>query len=513
MSASGFYREILDRIGAGEATAKEGVQRLKVELTRKHALPRVPKDSEILSRAPEALRAVVTPLLRTKPSRTASGVAVVAAMTRPQACPHGVCIYCPGGPRFGTPQSYTGREPAAMRAARHGYDPFEQTRTRVAQLHAMGHPTDKVDFIILGGTFTGFDPAYREEFVKGCFDGLNGFIASDLGSAHRANETATTRCIGLTIETKPERFLGDEVEHSLRLGTTRVELGIQTTYDDVLRRANRGHTDEDSRRATRRARDAGLKIGYHMMPGLPGNDTDRDLESFRLVFEDPDYRPDLLKIYPTLVLAGTGLHRLWQRGEYDPLDTEEVVDLLARIKAVVPPWVRIQRIQREIEVPSVRAGPRKGHLRELALARLRADGGRCRCIRCREVGLLREPARSFEPRMFETRYEAAGGTEVFLSLEDDGRTRLAAYARLRLGPTGAFLREVKVLGPVVPIHEGPGPRWQHRGLGRSLVRRCESIAAESGERAVRVTSGVGTREYYRRLGYVRDGPYMARSLT
>lgn len=508
-----FYREILGRLDGGEVTAKEEVHRLKMELTRKHALPRIPRDSEILANAPPRLRHSLAPLLRTKPSRTASGVAVVAAMTAPHDCPHGVCVYCPGGPRFGTPQSYTGREPAAMRAARHGYDPYGQTRNRLAQLRAMGHPTDKVDFIVLGGTFTSLDVGYRERFIKGCFDGLNDVVSKDLESAHRVNETAESRCIGLTIETKPERFLGPEVEHSLHLGTTRVELGLQSTYDDVLKRVNRGHTDADSRRATRRAKDAGLKVGFHMMPGLPGSDPDRDFESFRTLFEVPDYRPDLLKIYPTLVLPGTGLHRLWKRGLYTPLGTEEAVDLLARIKAIVPPWVRIQRIQREIEVPTVQAGPRKGHLRELALDRLREDRRRCRCIRCREVGLLRAPAQSFDPRLFETRYEASGGTEVFLSYEDAGRTRLAGYARLRLGPTGTFLRELKVVGPVVRIHEEPDAQWQHRGLGRALVSRCEEIARrESGGCRLYVTSGVGARVYYRKLGYRREGPYMVKAL-
>ena len=508
-----FLRDLWDRFRSGEVRGKADLQRLKSELVRRYRLQGIPGDSEILAAAPPEVQEAFEDVLRVKPTRSASGVAVVSVMTPPHPCPHGTCIYCPGGPRSGTPQSYTGTEPAARRAARHGFDAREQAAARLDQLRCTGHPTDKIDLIILGGTFSSLGLAEREAFVKGCFDGLNGRVAADLEEAHRTNESAASRCIGLTIETKPDCFVGREVEECLRLGTTRVELGVQTTRDDVLRLVNRGHTDAESRAATRRAKDAGLKVGYHMMPGLPGNDPDRDLESFHAIFDDPAYRPDFLKIYPTLVLPGTGLHAMWEQGRYRPLGLEDAVDLVARIKAVVPPWVRIQRIQREIGADVIEGGPSKGDLRVRAQRRLASWGMRCRCIRCREVGLHAARVDPAGLGLVRTDYEASGGAEVFLSFEDGAREDLAGYARLRVCGAGGFLRELKVFGQVVPIAAEPGGRWQHRGLGARLLAECERIASEEfGLRELRVTSGVGVREYYRRNGYAGKGPYMAKGL-
>ncbi len=505
---------IVNGVLSGAITSKEELHRAKVEMCRRRVWEALPTDAAILAAVDPTARALVAPILREKPSRTASGVAVVAAMTMPHACPHGVCVYCPGGPRWGTPQSYLGSEPAAMRGAQFDYDPYRQTSARVEQFHATGHPTDKIDFIVLGGTFTNFPEAYRESFVKGCFDGLNGFVSGTLEEAQLANETAANRMIGLTIETKPERFPPHDVEHAMRLGTTRVEFGVQSTFDDVLKRVNRGHTVQDVRGATRRAKDAGLKVCYHMMPGLPGSGFERDLASFRTIFDDPDFRPDMLKIYPTLVLPGTGLHELWRRGDYEALTTERVVDLLAAVKPRVPPWVRIQRIQREIGVPEVAAGLSVGNVREIVRARLAAEGKRCRCVRCREVGLRQ---RTFDEGRVELRrqeYNANGGREVFLAYELEDES-LVGYARLRGCDTGAYLRELKVFGHAVPIHATPGADWQHRGFGGRLVSACEEIATQDwGHRDLRVTSGVGVREYYRQYARTRgrearmDGPYI-----
>jgi elongator complex protein 3 len=492
--------------------SKEGLQRLKLELARSHRLSGLPRDAAILERVPVPMRADLIDLLRVKPARTASGVAVVTVMTAPHGCPHGTCTFCPGGPRVGTPQSYVGSEPVARRAARHAYDPRTQAAERIRALRSIGHDTDKVDLIILGGTFTALDRAYREWFVKGCFDGLNGFESSSLEAAQQANESAAARCIGLTIETKPDCFLADEAEKALALGTTRVELGLQSTHDDVLVAVHRGHTDAQTREAMGRAKSAGLKLGVHMMPGLPGSDPDRDFESFRLLFEDPAYRPDFLKIYPTLVLPGTALYGLWKSGRYTPMGTEEAVELVARVKAIVPPWCRIQRVQREIGASEIADGARRGDLRVLARARLRSLGRDCRCVRCREVGFRRASPRPDALALLRMDYESSGGTEVFLSIEDPGRDVLVAYARLRLDGGLATIRELKVFGRTVPIHAQAGDRWQHRGLGRRLMAEAERIAGESGARRMRVTAGVGVRGYYRGLGYDLERPYMVRTL-
>jgi len=510
---AGFFDALVAELLQAAPATKDELNRVKLRLARAHRLAGLPRDSAVLARLPRSSREGLEDLLRVKPARTASGVAVVTVMTAPHGCPHGVCTYCPGGPRFGTPQSYTGEEPAARRAAQHHYHPRAQTVARLEALRDIGHRTDKVDLIVIGGTFTSLEEGYQEWFVKGCLDGMNGFDGSCLEAAQAANESAPARCIGLTIETKPDCFLGREVEHALRIGTTRVELGLQSTHDDILERVHRGHTDAESRRALARAKDAGLKIGVHMMPGLPGSDLDRDLASFRLLFEDPAYRPDFLKIYPTLVLPGTALHGLWRSGRYVPLTTEEAVELIARVKALVPRWCRIQRIQREIGAHQIHGGPTKGDLRVLARERLRSRGLECRCIRCREVGFRGVAPRPEALRVLREDYDSSGGQEVFLSVEDPGRDVLVAYARLRVDAHGGTIRELKVFGRVVPFHEAPRARWQHRGLGRRLMEESERLLPdEFGERRLRVTSGVGVRPYYRSLGYRLEAPYMVREL-
>jgi elongator complex protein 3 len=504
--------ELAQRVLAGELRDQRDLHRAKLELCREHGLDSVPSNHQILQYVPEGQRDSLH-LLRKKPVRTASGVAVVAVMTSPARCPHGKCIYCPGGVDWGTPQAYTGKEPAAMRAAQHMYDPEAQTRVRLSQLEEIGHPTDKVDLIIIGGTFTSRSDGYREVFVKGCFDALNGQPSPTLEEAHGLNETARHRCIGLTVETKPDCFLGEEVEHSLRLGVTRVELGVQSLYDDVLRLVNRGHGLDEVVDATRRAKDAGLKVGYHMMPGLPGSSYERDLRALKQLFENPAYRPDMLKVYPTLVIEGTGLYRMWVRGEYREMDTEEAARLMAEAKRHVPPYVRILRIQREIPALEIEAGVRKGHLRQLIQEIMEAKGYRCRCIRCREAGLQRAQVDPEDVSLGILKYEASGGTECFLSFEDFGGNVLIGYARLRLCETGAYLRELKVFGRMVPFAEDPGSRWQHRGYGRALMQESEALALEAGYDFLCVTSGVGARGYYRKLGYDLEPPYMVKRLT
>lgn len=508
-----FYDDLLESLKTRPPGSKAELHRTKLRLAKAHGLLGIPSDSSVLGRLGVADRERWENLLRIKPARTASGVAVVTVMTAPHACPHGVCVYCPGGPRFRTPQSYTGTEPAARRAAEHHYDPAAQTRARLQALREIGHRTDKVDLIVLGGTFTSLEDGYQEWFVQGCLDAMNGRESPTLDEAQSLNETSASRCVGLTVETKPDCFLGAEVEHALRLGTTRVELGLQTTHDDVLERTHRGHTDGQSREALRRAKDAGLKVGVHMMPGLPGSDPDRDLESFRALFLDPAYRPDFLKIYPTLVLEGTALHEMWRHGRYAPLSTDAAADLVARVKALVPPWCRIQRVQREIGAPYIEGGPTKGDLRNLARERLRAAGGSCRCIRCREVGF-----RGIEPRpeaitLLREDYTSSGGHEVFLSLEDPENAVLVAYVRLRIDTAGGTVRELKAFGRMVPFHERPGPRWQHRGFGRRLMEEAEAVARDEFHVSrLRVTAGVGVRGYYRSLGYRLERPYMVREL-
>jgi elongator complex protein 3 len=508
-------RKIIDSIVSGEICTPDQLQRAKVQLCKDYALEELLTNSEILEGCPEDLRETVLPLLRKKPTRTLSGVAVLALMTEPAPCPHGKCGYCPGGTEYGTPQSYTGREPAALRAMEHDFDPYMQTTARLSQLTATGHSVDKVDVIVMGGTFTAFEPGYREWFVKRCLDAMNGMESESLEGAQELNETAPSRCIGLTIETRPDFFTEEEAVHSMYLGATRVELGVQTTNDEILLRMNRGHGVAETITATKLAKDKGLKVCYHMMPGLPGADLDSDADSFHEIFANSDYRPDMLKIYPTLVIEGTYLHEMWKAGEYVPYREEEVAELLARIKCSLPRWVRIQRVQRDIPAPLIVDGVRKGDIRLHAQRVLEERGERCNCIRCREIGRIGIEIEQdgIDLEMTREEYEASGGTEVFLSYVETGSGGIAAYARLRRSNGNARIRELRVLGEVVPIDDSSRGRWQHKGLGRDLVNECERISREEWNLdEISVTSGVGARPYYRRTGYGLQVPYMIRRL-
>jgi len=499
-----IFQELIDAVKAGEITTRDQLQRRKIQLCGAHKLVQVPSNSEILACVNDEDRDLLEPFLIKKPMRTASGVAVVAVMTSPHPCPHGKCIYCPGGVESGSPQSYTGKEPAARRGERNGFDPFSQVRDRIEQLTAIGHKTDKIDLIIMGGTFTSRDMGYQEWFVRRCLDAMNGFDSEALEDAQRSNETARHRCIGLTVETRPD--LTDEgIERFMRLGATRVELGVQILDDEILESVGRDHTVQDIRDATQRCKSHGLKVCYHVMPGLPGSNAHKDLECFERTFSDEGFRPDMLKFYPTLVIEGTRLHEMWVEGEYVPYDTETAVDLLSRMKSIVPEYVRIQRIQRDIPAPEIAAGILQSNIRQLVAERM---GNGCRCIRCREVGHVQGDPRIEDMGIVERAYEASDGEEMFISFESGHA--LAGYVRLRLDDI-ATIRELKVFGKTVAIGEH-AEEWQHKGLGKRLISIAEERARANGKTMIRVTSGVGVREYYRSLGYRLERPYMVKTL-
>lgn len=520
-----FYAEMIALILNGEVRTKDEIHKAKVRLCKKHKMNGLPSDVDILEHASLDIYDEIVPFLRLKPVRTASGVAVVAVMSSPHDCPHGRCLYCPGGTEFGTAQSYTGHEPAALRAGHNDFDPYLQTKSRLEQLSTIGHATDKIDLIIMGGTFTARDKEYQEGFVQRCFDAMNKQDSKNLEEAHELNEKGLSRCIGMTIETRPDWCREEQVDQILKLGGTRVELGVQTTYDDILEKVERGHRVTDSIEATRFVRDAGMKVCYHMMPGLPGSDFKRDLESFKSIFENPDFRPDMLKIYPTLVVEGTRLYDVWKKGDYKPYGTNETAELIAEVKKVVPEWVRIQRIQRDIPVKLIVDGVEKSNLRQIVQRKLEESGDKCDCIRCREVG-IRSLKGDFPDlktiALKRNEYEASKGKEYFLSFEDVNGM-LIAYARLRKPSEAAhreevraepcmILRELKVAGEMVPIGELDKERWQHHGYGHELIKECEAIATENGAGKILVMSGVGVRVYYRRFGFEKEGPYMMKRI-
>jgi elongator complex protein 3 len=526
-----FYSEITDLILSKRVQSKKELHEVKKKLCKKYEIDTIPPDSEILARLPSDFsddeKEFAVEILRKKPTRTISGVAIVAAMTSPAGCPHGRCIPCPGGPLSNTPQSYTGYEPAAMRALLNNFDPFLQTSNRLKQLTSIGHPVDKIDFIIMGGTYTSRSPFYQEWFVKRCFDALNGKDSSSLEETKKRNETSKSRCIGLTVETRPDWFRLQHADQALDLGATRVELGVQSVFDDVLYTMGRGHTIMDSVYATRIAKDCGFKVLYHIMPGLPGSDEKKDIESFRTIFDDTLFKPDMIKIYPTLTVKGTKLYESWRKGEYEPLTTEKASKLIAEIKKYVPEWVRIQRIQRDIPLQHIEAGVNKSNLRQFVEAEMKKHGDSCRCIRCREIGF-----KSLENKIeidkddisFDTLcYDASGSSEVFISLVDKKNDYLIGYLRLRdiicshrselQREPCMIIRELKVLGRELSIGQKNKKGWQHRGFGKELVDEAERVCFEKfGKKSLFVLSGIGVKEYYRKLGFVDDGVYLKKNL-
>lgn len=503
----------------------QSLNKLKLEFCRKHHLDWMPRNSDILNALPSTLRQRYALNLRLKKVRSISGVNVIGVMSSPRACPHGRCVFCPMEKGF--PMSYTSGEPAAMRGYQSGYDPYKQIMSRLEQLKAIGHEPSKVELVIQGGTFLAAPLDYQEHFVKRCLDAINGIDSNSLVEAKKISENGQVRNVGLTIETKPDWCKQSHVDRMLKFGVTRVELGVQVIDDEIYALTKRGHTVADVVDAFQIARDAGMKIVAHMMPGLPGSNFQKDLCSFRLLFEDPRFRPDMLKIYPTLVMRGTELYQWWERGLHRPFDTEQAVELIAQVKEMVPPWMRIMRVHREFPVQQIVAGVKKGNLRELALRRLAKRGKVCRCIRCREIGhrTLKEgiEVKPDRVRAVFREYLAAEGMEIFISFEDPEMDVLVGYLRLRLpstkahrpevGTSTAIVRELHVYGQEVPVGRRYEGAWQHAGFGKRLLAEAESIAKERGMLKILVIAALGTKAYYKRLGYDYDGPYMAKSLN
>jgi len=511
------------KISSGQVTSRSILEKLKKETASKYSLDRYLSNSEILSSLGESEAGKYEGLLRVHPRRSASGIVVVTAFSAPFSCPHGTCVFCPGGPRWGTPQSYLPESPGMATALKTKFDPAEQVRLSIGKYRANGHPASKVEAIIEGGTFIATPSEFQLSFVKGVYDGLNGAVSPDLERAQLANEGAASRCVGLTLESKPDWCRPADVDLMLSYGITRLEIGVQSLRDEVLSRSNRGHTVEDSAKAFQVARDAGLKVTAHMMPGLPGSTPEEDLEDLKELFEGEEFRPDMSKLYPTLVVPGTALAKQFEAGMYTPYDTETVVELLSEMKRFVPGWHRIMRIQREIPAKEISGGVKNGNLRQMVLSKALSKGVRCQCIRCREVALVGpEESEPNDVEYSEVRYQASGGTEVFGSFEYRKRGLIAGFVRMRVPSEqahraemkgNAVVRELRVYGMSVGIGRREAGAWQHRGLGESLMSKMEVASKDLGAGELLVTSAVGTRNYYRRLGYERKGPYMAKKVS
>ncbi|XP_041814752.1 elongator complex protein 3 [Chelmon rostratus] len=509
------------------------LNKVKTKTSAKYGLEAQPRLVDIIAAVPPQYRRALVPKLKAKPIRTASGIAVVAVMCKPHRCPHisftgNICVYCPGGPdsdfEYST-QSYTGYEPTSMRAIRARYDPYLQTRHRVEQLKQLGHSVDKVEFIVMGGTFMALPEEYRDYFIRNLHDALSGHTSNNVAEAVRYSERSNTKCVGITIETRPDYCLKRHLSDMLGYGCTRLEIGVQSVYEDVARDTNRGHTVRAVCESFHLSKDAGFKVVAHMMPDLPNVGMERDVEQFIEFFENPAFRPDGLKLYPTLVIRGTGLYELWKTGRYKSYTPSALVDLVARILALVPPWTRVYRVQRDIPMPLVSSGVEHGNLRELALARMKDMGTECRDVRTREVGIqeIHHKVRPYQVELVRRDYVANGGWETFLSYEDPEQDILIGLLRLRRCSPQSFrpelkggvsiVRELHVYGSVVPVSSRDPSKFQHQGFGMMLMEEAERIARdEHGSFKLAVISGVGTRNYYRKMGYELEGPYMVKDL-
>lgn len=452
-------------------------------------------------------------LLRTRPVRSLSGIVNISLLTKPYPCP-GRCLYCPQ--EKGIPKSYLSGEPAVERAKKLKYNPFLQVKRRIEMLEAEGHPTDKIELRVVGGTWSYYPKSYQNWFIKRCFEACNQIKGKSLADAQKQNEKAKYRIIGLSVETRPDFINPEEIRRLRELGTTMVELGVQSIYDDVLGINLRGHKVKETVLATRLLKDAGFKVLYQMMPNLPGSSPKRDEKMFEELFSNSDFQPDLLKIYPCALIKSSPLFKQWQQGKYRPYAKNQLINLLKKIKKKIPCYVRIQRISRDIPSFLVVAGPAKiSNLRQIIAQGQRKEGWSCHCIRCREVKEKYDPKEKLF--LYRKNYKASLGLEIFLSFEDKKRSKLYSLLRLRLtSENRAVIRELHTYGQLLPVGERMSSTAspQHRGLGRKLIKTAEKIAKkEFGLKEIVVISGIGARNYFKQLGYRFRDTYMVKPLN
>lgn len=551
-----YFKETIEYI-KNKKPSKIDLAKEKVRLCSKYKVKNIPTDIEIMLNAGKKDLKFLKKYLQTKPTRSISGVAVIAVMTKPFKCPHGKCIMCPGGLSsvFGdVPQSYTGKEPATMRGIRAGFDPYIQVFNRLEQYIVTGHVPDKIELILMGGTFPSFPKKYQESFVTYCFKAMNDFSRlffknnvfdiekfkdffelpgevgskertkkiqgkikrikgkSKLGKEQKKNEKSKIKCVGLTIETRSDYAILKHANEMLRLGCTRVELGIQSIYDKALKAIERGHGVKENILAVRTLKDFGFKLNFHMMLGLPSVTKKEDLEGLKELFVNDEYKPDMLKLYPCMVVKGTKLYDSWKKKKYKPLTTKEAAELIVEFKKFVKPYCRIMRVQRDIPTYVTEAGVDRTNLRQYIHNLMGKKRIRCKCIRCREAGRAEKIGKyAINVRI----YDASHGKEFFISAEDTKNDVLLGFCRMRfpsqslrkeITKDSALIRELHVYGEAAAI--GKKGLIQHKGLGRKLLKKAESIAKKHRKKKIVVISGVGVRGYYRKFGYNLNGPYM-----
>ena len=545
-------RIIINDIIEGKISTRRDLEVKKRQLCRDLKLSRFMSNADILEYATDEEKELVSDTLKKKPTRTKSGVAIVAVMCHPHKCPHGRCLYCPESDI--APPSYTGEEPAALRGRMFEYHPYVQCFNRLVQLKKIGHPIDKVELIIMGGTFPSRDLCYQEWFVSQCLKAMTDFglilennaefeinkslirdFEKDVVKTYPpndyvliediqlVNENSKVRCVGMTFETRPDYCKKDHINRMLNFGVTRVELGVQTLSDELYTKVKRGHTIADVIESNQLLRDSAIKVAMHMMPGLFESQKE-DLKMFKQLFSDENFKPDMLKIYPCLVTKGSELYDMWQEGTYSPYTDEEAVDLIFEIKKILPKWVRTMRIQRDIPSTLIEAGVQKSNLGELVYNKLDEQNINCQCIRCREIGHKKtnENYTLDDFKLFSESYTACGGEETFISIEDKNEESIAGFLRFRLPSENIFrpeitektalIRELHVYGNMIQIGNKNPSIGQHTGFGERLLKEAENLAINNNKDEIAIISGIGSRNYYRKFGYERKGPYMAKKL-
>lgn len=467
-------------------------------------------------------------ILVKKPVRSLSGIINISVLTKPYPCP-GRCIFCPQVK--GIPRSYLPKEPAVMRALSLKFNPYSQVQKRILSLEEIGHKVDKIELRIIGGTWSYYPKKYQEWFIKKCFQGANDLSRrkkvreTSLKKEQRYNEKAKYKIIGITVETRPDSINIEEVKRMRKMGITRVEIGVQSIYDDVLKLVKRGHKVKEIIKATKILKDAGFKVLYQIMLNLPGSNPMRDIKMFKELFQNQNFQPDLLKIYPLALLKNTTLYQWYLKGKFKPYSKKTLINTLEEIKKDIPYYCRINRIIRDIPSEEiVKGGVKISNLRELVQREMRKKGIHCKCIRCREIKDFSKKEKIY---LFRIDYQASGGREIFLSFENKNRRRLYALLRLRIPSfyfsgkrhfikvldKSSLIREVHTYGEMIPVGE-KSPSFQHKGLGKKLIKEAEKITKkEFGLKKIAVIAGVGTRNYYRKLGYKVEETYMTKKLS
>jgi elongator complex protein 3 len=525
-SEEDILKKLIKQAAAEGLNDEEQLHRLKKRFAREYAIQlptnfKLQKTYEQMTSEGWPENDALQRLMRKRKVRTLSGVSVITVLTKPYYCP-GQCVFCPTEP--GMPKSYLSNEPGAMRAVLDDFHPRDQVKTRIDSLTRQGHETEKIEMIILGGTFSAYNRRYQTDFVRALFNACNEKQGASLVKAQEINETAKHRIIGLSLETRPDHVTEDEIRRMRRLGCTKVQIGVQHTNNEVLDLNKRGEKIEDTVHAIKLLKDAGLKIATHLMPNLPGSTPEMDVAMIKEFFESPKFKPDHLKIYPCVVTPYSELEQWWKEGRYEAYPDDVLMDILIEMKQAVPDYVRIERLFRDIPGETILEGSQKTNMRQLLHDKMQATGTICRCIRCREIkGEAVDPDKT---KLRVEEFEASEGREFFISFNDEERDKLCSLLRLRFPSqllkgekhfipelTGAsVIREVHTYGAQVQVGGSQKKASQHIGLGRRMLAEAERITKEAGYNKIAVISGVGVRNYYRKNGYRLEGTYMTKEL-